>query len=268
MGNNPQGIRVSIPPAPTKGSDVLSWASGLVKWLSREMPSFGQGLSSAYQPNRMVKLERPERLPWQVYYLTPTSFGVAAGSLQIQGGEMRTTYDGYTETISATRYIYAKYDRGDVDAPSTPVWVTVSESGGTRYFATGASLPLSSGPLVDRYSYIHIATVNFSGGRITSIDQKIIGAVIPCPDLEVTGTVKQFSVPYGTKIYGWQKLTTAEDRVLVGSSATKASGSTGGSVNIPFQTTAVQSGSGTTVVNGQTGDSLNPYIAMPVYVHL
>lgn len=268
MGNNPQGIRVAIPPAPSKGEGVLPWASALVRWLTREMPSFGQGLTSEYQPNRMVKAARPERLPWQVYFVSPTKFGVAAGSLQIQGGEMRTTYDGYEETISATRYIYAKYNRGDVDADFTPGWVTASEPDGTRYFVTGSSLPTSSGPISDQYAYIHIATVNFSGGRITSIDQKILGSVIPCPDLEIARSVRQFSVAYGTKIYGWQAITAAKDRSLVGSSETKANGATGGSATLPFQTTSVQSGAGTTVVTGQTGDSLNPYIAFPVYSHL
>lgn len=84
MADEGQGVRATAPPAPAKGEDVLPWATALMRWLRREMPSFGSGLTTEYGPGRMVRAGSSSSAPHPFKIVPVVSAGETQSVLSVK----------------------------------------------------------------------------------------------------------------------------------------------------------------------------------------
>lgn len=177
MANEGQGVRVTAPPAPTKGDEVLAFASALMRWLAREMPSFGYGFTTAYGPNRMIRASD---------ILTAHPFKV----VQVAANKVRIT-PGFCAAMGASDHVptFADTTNPITDTPAEEKTITeeslillrVTYDTDEVWQSTSILIEDSSFNYTDTYTngYLLIATVywNTTDSRIDRIVQGVTTSI-------------------------------------------------------------------------------------------
>lgn len=212
------------PPAPVKGTAVLSWAKRLVRWAYSERILWGAGFVVTPGPHgKAVEfLPGSGNRAFTVSRVTASTISIKGGYAQTQTGALSAVASVESVAVSANLAVFARYDLG-LAGTSTPGWEVVSGS----IIQTAAALPSYDA----RYRVVPIAAVTWDGtsSAISGIVQHHTGN-LECPDMIPAGTVGYFT---GTTVpHGWKLHTASEERTIVGYKSGSADygaiGNTGG----------------------------------------